>query len=129
MSSASVEVGDELDRLVTRLIREANPAVADRLESEVRDLLDIAVASWPVGPDRRGHVHSRSLFRTELVVTPDAIEARLINDAPYLFHIRTVQNNLDGKSPFVKLIRTPARKRAKQLAIDIGDDLVRLGGR
>lgn len=130
MSKVEVDIGPQLDEYVKRVIRQAAPTVVPRMEQEIEDLLTVVRRDWPLGRDRRGRPHTRNAFEARLVVTPDGVEAQIVNTlgAPYFFQIRSVQNNLDGKSPFVRLIRTPARKRAKALAEDLSEDLARLAG-
>jgi len=134
--SVDVEVGHELDDWVRRVARQAAPTVAPRMEQEVRELIEEIKKRWPVDPHgktrpgRIGRPHTRDGFRAVLTVTQDGIEARITNDfgADYFYKIRSEQNDLEGKSPFVTLVRTPARKRAKALADDLSEDLVRMAG-
>lgn len=149
--AGSVIVGRQLKEQLNRIISDALPGVLPRMEAEVQSLMDEAVAGWPVQdrgamrrtrkgvkgkeftstlrrPERVGTPHSRDQFRTETVILPDAVEVRLANDSPYLFFVKSDQKGLGGKSAWVTLIRTPARKRAKQLAEDLGTELTKLAG-
>ena len=140
----TVEVGDELQEFVQRMIRESLPAVLPRMESTMKDIMDAGVIRWPVqdrsvwvhrpgGGDRRGRrarrsgeEHSRNLFRVETVVTAKDVRVRLTNSAPYVFKIKSSQNNLGGKHAWTVLLRTPARDAAKGLAEDLAVDLAEL---
>jgi len=125
---SSITIGDELQQQVVGYLDQVAPKVTGRLRDEVDALRVDAEADWPVGKER-DRVHSRELFETELVVIGDAIHARLRNPAEYLYKIKSEQNGLGGKSAFVRLIRSPARARAKQIADDLQTELVALWGR
>ena len=133
--STTVDVGSELQVTIARILREAAPSVLPRMEQEARQIMDEAVARWPVQDrsgryrKRAGEPHSRDLFRVETQVQTDAVEVRIVNSAKYLYYIKSMQNELDGKAAWVRLIRTPARAKAKQLAEELRDDLVKLAGK
>jgi hypothetical protein len=127
VSSVDVIVGPELKQWVDRVIKQAAPTVAPRMEQEVRELMAEVIALWPVGVER-GRPHTRDGFRTELRLTASGVEARLVNDlgADYFFFIRGKDG---GPSVWRTLIAKPALERAQSIADDLADDLARMAGR
>jgi hypothetical protein len=127
MNTVSVEVGGELDAFIQRLLKQAAPTVAPRMEQEVRELMAESRVDWPIG-EERGRPHSRDTFSVDLVLTPDGVEARLSSDAPYLYMIRPKLRDGGGTTIWRRLLVKPAELRANALALDLSEELARMAG-
>ena len=56
---------------------------------------------------------------------PVAVDVLVVNKADYIYKIKTEQNGINGHA-WTKLLRTPARERAKKLGEELAEDLAKL---
>jgi hypothetical protein len=125
---ASVEVSDELENMIKRVVSESAPTIIDRLEEVTTELREQAVPDWPVGRER-GRPHSKDLFESGVRLSGrTSIEGYVSNDAGYSWYIKPKSGPHAGKSVFTTLIRRPGRKAGKQLAADLASDIKKLAG-
>ena len=123
---SSIDI-DGIQEFVNRVVDQIAPTVRPALQETVETLKADASAKWPVGRER-GRKHSKDLFETDVRVGRDVITARLSNSADYARYIKTKQNGLQGRSAYSKLLRTPARKKGKELGAALAEDIRKLAG-
>ena len=136
MSAPSVKIN--VDPAYGRQIREALRMVGSTVLDTMRDEADRVVADarirWPVArPRTKGGrlpnpVHSRDRFEITERLGDGHVDVTVANDAPYAFFIRSMQNQLGGKSAFVTLIRKPMYDGAKRIADESGQEIAKLIG-
>ena len=136
MSAPRVTIG--VDTAYSAQIREALRLVGSTVLDTMRDEADRVVADarmrWPVArPRTKGGrlpnpVHSRDRFEITERLGEGYVDVVVANDAPYAFYIRSMQNQLGGKSAFVTLIRKPMHDGAKRIADESGHEVAKLIG-
>lgn len=93
--SAQITITAERPTLEERYNQRTRKALADVIEEAAREVMQRAVASWPVGPEPplrnprlAGRPHSRDEFYLESESGPDGIFAVINNTAEYVPYIR-----------------------------------------
>ena len=136
MSAPSVKIN--VDPAYSAQIREALRLVGSTVLDTMRDEADRVVADarmrWPVArPRTKGGalpnpVHSRDRFEITERLGDRNVSVSVYNGAPYAFYIKSMQNQLAGKSAFVTLIRKPMYDGAKRIADESGQEIAKLIG-
>jgi hypothetical protein len=119
---AQIELSGGMKWAVDRVLGSASMRrLTDRMEAAAKRVHDKAAADWPVksGDSKRALIYG--------VRIPDfsTIEAYIGFDASiasYHFFIKRPYPH-NNKRAWVDLIRTPSRRLAKQLAVDLRSDL------
>ncbi len=118
----------DLPEMMARIVDGIAPTVRPALTKAVETLKTDAKTNWPVGRER-GRAHSRDMFVTDVHIGVDLITARLANKSHWAKFIKSEQGRLEGRSAYVRLIRTPARRMGKRLAVDLSEDIAKLAGK
>ena len=113
-----VEVRGSFRAQLEQFQRAAPGAIATRVLDTFDGLLSAARARWPV---RTGKSRAGLFDYSE--VRGDAVRLAIGNRQSYWTFIRSYQNGLRGKSPFVELIRAPGTAKVRALASDVARGL------
>ena len=130
----AVPVITGLDKALSSIERQVYEAARFRAVARVNEVMDAAVAAWPVGPERHRQKHSRDLFRivdksngkdrVHLVINNDARDA---NGVPYVFYIRSYWGTGWRQYPWQVHIRYPILKIGRHIAEKTARDPLRKG--
>tara|TARA_R100001443_G_scaffold24962_2_gene37635 strand:- start:4946 stop:5410 length:465 start_codon:yes stop_codon:yes gene_type:complete len=145
--SVSIDLSDDLQRFVDRVIKEVSPNTAKAIGDEVAELRQYAQKNWPVKAERsefkvrllkrleaegkltggvRGSSRdSRGKWRHGVRMTPNGIEGFVENFAPYAAFIREISySRKPGKHQFRQLLfRRFGAKRQRALFEKIEKEL------
>jgi len=129
-----LEMSDELQRFVDRVVAETASKVVDEVKARTKAIFDNARREWPVKrpritpgrpPPRRTTPHSRDLLdhAVDIDLQRGTITGRVWNTADYGKYIRPIK--LGRKSAYQELMAKPARKAGKELAVTLARELTR----
>lgn len=112
----SVEIGDELDRMIRRGLAETRPGLLRHLEEAAKSVGAGATARWPVKTGK-----SKAAMQWGVRLIDEGIEAFVLNDAnnggfPYVYAIRS----RSGTQMWKELVRRPMERRGAKLVDELG---------
>lgn len=117
--SVSIAMDDTLERLVRRALDEAAPGVVDRITAETAEVHRLAVSRWPVDTGR-----SKAGLREEIIVSPDSVRGRIMNDVEYAPYVRP-RWTYNTTTAWSVLVQRPMRAAAERLVKTLGPVLRR----
>tara|TARA_R100000664_G_scaffold29383_1_gene41245 strand:- start:339 stop:686 length:348 start_codon:yes stop_codon:yes gene_type:complete len=114
--------------MVDRVLRRSGGVVVDRLRGDARDLHDAAYRDWYSKIEKRSGASQAGLSYAIRIPDPKTVESYVANSAPYVWFIRYPwpENNV---YIYRDLLIKPAKRRAKKMATDLGEELRKLAGR
>lgn len=120
----TVEVDDDLDRMLRRGLEETAPGVLTGLEDIATEVGRSAQMRWPVKSGR-----SRAAFGFGArLPRKDLIEGYIDNDATNngFSYIYAIKPRGGGRSIWSTMVRTPMKRRGEQFAEDLGPNIQKL---